>query len=656
MRSFLSMLVALVVLTRPARAEAPRVLPLTAYCAGTLAECAREGAAWSPLSGRVTLEGQLPKGAAPVTLRGALPEGAAGSTATTVRVQGGNNTKRVGVLTGAGLAVVGERTSFAPLWTELPPGASAVLLQVERAPAATVWPFVVHVGSTAALAADLTGRIVPPAALVCWALVIALLQILGAVEARNRLGSLLVAGTSATFAIRTFVMQRHWVAWWTLASVRVGHALEYASLPVAVMFVDAFYRWVAGLDPKAPATRAYQAAGMVLTVVCFLVPMGGAGDTVLLRTLQAFVLVGAARIVWAVRTALVAAHESERPLVAIGVGTLVLSGLVDIYVSQTTNDFFLGVGFVACGFIVETICQALIVAKRSSRAHDRVDELAGELEGKNAKLEESNAVLEAELAERRRVQGELDHATQQLTHAENMATLGMLMAGIAHDLRNPLNYVQSAASQLEDSLAGLSSADESERTAAVGSVATATRWVRQGMTTMDAISLAMRNQARGGNADLEVVNLRDVVNEALLLCRSRTTLCTLEVQVAEAAVYADPTGVGQIVMNLVSNAADALMERRERDRAQPAKILVRGLVEKDGFALEVHDSGPGIPEELRTKILEPFFSTKPRGQGTGLGLAIVQRVVRQHKATLTIERSEPLGGALFRLRFPGASS
>jgi signal transduction histidine kinase len=653
MRSFGWVILALVALTRPARADVPRAVPMVSYCVGALAECARAGATWAPLSLRASLESQLPKGNAPVTLRGAIPSGA---NATTARVQGGNNTKRIGVLAGASLVAAGDRRAFAPLWIELPPGATDLLVQVERAPAVTMWPFVVHVGATAALAADLAARIVPPAALVCWALVIALLQLLGAVEARNRLGSLLVAGTSAAFAARTFVMQRHWVEWWTLASVRVGHAVEYASLPVAVMFVDAFYRWVAGLDAKANATRIYQAVGMLLTVLCFVVPMGSAGDLPLLRTLQIFVLLGAGRIVWAVRAALAHAHASERPLVAGGVGALVVSGLVDIYVSQTTNDFFLGVGFVACGFIVETICQALIVAKRSSRAHDRVDELAGELEAKNVKLQESNEVLEAELAERRRVQGELDHATQQLTHAENMATLGMLMAGIAHDLRNPLNYVQSAASQLEESLGPLAAPEEPARTKALESVATATRWVRQGTTVMDAISLAMRNQSRGGNADLEVVNLREVVGEALLLCRSRTSLCTVDVQITEAAVYADPTGVGQIVMNLVSNAADALMERREADRSSPTKILVRASATASGFVLEVHDSGAGIPESLRTKILEPFFSTKPRGQGTGLGLAIVQRVVRQHNATLSVERSEVLGGALFRMRFPGGAS
>jgi len=322
-------------------------------------------------------------------------------------------------------------------------------------------------------------------------------------------------------------------------------------------------------------------------------------------------------------------------------------------VSQTTNDFFLGIGYVGCGFVVQTICQALIVAKRSSSAHDRVDELAGELEAKNAMLERSNEILEAELSERRRLQGELEGATKQLTQAENMATLGMLMAGIAHDIRNPLNYVRGAVESLEEAIPALASDDPEVRTRGIETVSTSTRWVRQGAATMDAISIAMRNQSRGGSADFEVVGLRDVASEALLLCASSARVCTVEVQVSERAVYADATGLGQLIMNLFSNAADALTEARERDRAAPMRILVRGLVEDGGATLEVHDSGPGIPEALRASILEPFFSTKPRGQGTGLGLAIVQRVVERHGGSLEVGRSEELGGARFTFRWSG---
>jgi len=141
------------------------------------------------------------------------------------------------------------------------------------------------------------------------------------------------------------------------------------------------------------------------------------------------------------------------------------------------------------------------------------------------------------------------------------------------------------------------------------------------------------------------------VNEALLLCRSRTKLCELEVDVQDTSIVADATGVGQFVMNLVSNAADALVEAKAKGQCDDPRIRVHAAVTDGEVCFEVHDSGPGIPEALRTKILEPFFTTKPRGQGTGLGLAIVQRVVKQHGGRLQIARSDALGGARFAARW-----
>jgi two-component system, sensor histidine kinase PhcS len=225
----------------------------------------------------------------------------------------------------------------------------------------------------------------------------------------------------------------------------------------------------------------------------------------------------------------------------------------------------------------------------------------------------------------------------------------MLMAGIAHDLRNPLNYVQGAAEQLREAIPGLRSEEGTAREKTVARVEKVVGWVEQGTASMDAISLAMRNQARGGGEAFEAVALREVVNEALLLCRSRTKLCELEVEVEDVTVHADPTGLGQLVMNLVSNAADALGEARATLPAVNPRIRVSARAAGDRCTIAVEDSGTGVPEELRAKILEPFFTTKPRGQGTGLGLAIVQRVVKQHGGELAVGTSRELGGAAFEM-------
>ena len=236
-----------------------------------------------------------------------------------------------------------------------------------------------------------------------------------------------------------------------------------------------------------------------------------------------------------------------------------------------------------------------------------------------------------------------------------MLLLLLLFPVVRYDLRNPLNYVQGAAEQLREAIPSLRSGDEGVREKSLIRVEKVVGWVEQGTASMDAISLAMRNQARGGGAALETMNLRDVVNEALLLCKSRLAGCDVNVAVQNTTIVADPTGVGQLVMNLVSNAADALKEAQEKAPRDSHEIRVVGAVADGQVILEVHDSGPGIPDQLRAKILEPFFTTKPRGQGTGLGLAIVQRVVKQHGGSLQIARSDALGGASFLVRWGGVS-
>jgi signal transduction histidine kinase len=278
------------------------------------------------------------------------------------------------------------------------------------------------------------------------------------------------------------------------------------------------------------------------------------------------------------------------------------------------------------------------IAREASEKARKVSEQARDISDKAA------AAIAAELEERRRLQGELQVATEHLVQAEKLTTLGTLMAGIAHDLRNPLNHLVGAAEHLREALQELRAG--SGGTAALDRAWRVLGWVEQGTGKMDAISRAMRNQARGVT-EREDVNLREVVDEALLLCASRTKLDEVTVEVPEATVRVDPTGVGQLVMNLCSNAADALTELRQQDPSHQGHILLRGLVQDRFVRLEVHDNGAGVPQELRERVLEPFFTTKTRGQGTGLGLAIAQRVVQCHGGTLTVGQSEILGGALF---------
>jgi two-component system NtrC family sensor kinase len=101
--------------------------------------------------------------------------------------------------------------------------------------------------------------------------------------------------------------------------------------------------------------------------------------------------------------------------------------------------------------------------------------------------------------------------------------------------------------------------------------------------------------------------------------------------------------LNQVVMNIVSNAADAITGR--------GRIDITATAEGDAYLIVIEDSGAGIPEDLQERVFEPFFTTKPIGSGTGLGLAIAYTVVQAHKGAITVGPS-PLGGACFRISVP----
>ncbi|MFW5921518.1 MAG: ATP-binding protein, partial [Polyangiales bacterium] len=112
-------------------------------------------------------------------------------------------------------------------------------------------------------------------------------------------------------------------------------------------------------------------------------------------------------------------------------------------------------------------------------------------------------------------------------------------------------------------------------------------------------------------------------------------------------IHADPGKLTQVAVNLLVNAAQAIPDHGGTDH----RVTVRTWDDGDGVVLEVQDTGVGIPEHVRERIFEPFYTNKPRGQGTGLGLSLSLEIVRQHGGEMTVHDS-PGGGSLFRVRFP----
>jgi len=264
----------------------------------------------------------------------------------------------------------------------------------------------------------------------------------------------------------------------------------------------------------------------------------------------------------------------------------------------------------------------------------------------------------------RRAHDDLKNTQQQLVHSEKMASLGRLVAGVAHELNNPISFVygntaalKRYAERLARYLAAIhADIPRDEREALrrelridrllddLPSLIDGT--VEGAERTRDIVDALKRFSATDRD-ERRPFDLVEVIERAVQwVCKAADNQFEVKLNLpASMMVLGSPGQVQQVVMNLVQNAADATENARER------RLGVAGHVEETEAVAEFRDSGPGIPAENLDKLFDPFFTTKPVGRGTGLGLAISYGIVERHGGTLTVG-NHPQGGALFRLRLP----
>jgi two-component system NtrC family sensor kinase len=236
---------------------------------------------------------------------------------------------------------------------------------------------------------------------------------------------------------------------------------------------------------------------------------------------------------------------------------------------------------------------------------------------------------------------ERKRAEEALRQSEKLAALGSLLAGVAHELNNPLSVILGHARLLAQSLQGRAAERAEKITAAAERCARIVRTF-----------LAL---ARQHPPERQGVAVGEIVGEAVELLAYQLRVDSVEVSLDLAddlqRLWADPHQLHQVFVNLITNAHQAM------SRTPPPRrlaITARTDPARARLSITVTDTGPGIPAEVRSRIFEPFFTTKPPGQGTGLGLSLCQGIVEDHGGTLTVE-SAPGHGAVFRIELPVTS-
>jgi len=309
-----------------------------------------------------------------------------------------------------------------------------------------------------------------------------------------------------------------------------------------------------------------------------------------------------------------------------------------------------------------------VIGVRLRLSFNELDQLNAELQRANEGLERD---VEARTQDLRKALEDLRLQQAQLIQSEKMASLGQMVAGVAHEINTPLGYarsnvgvvreslgmvgdlfkayedaVQAKPEAREDRLRDLAQARAVwEPNEGIAEFAALLDDAEHGFEQISELVMSLKDFSRVDRSKTELFDINEGVETALKLChnqmKGRITV-ERDLQPVEPILCA-PSQLNQVFINILNNAAQAI--------DGPGTITVRSQDLGDRVVVAVRDSGIGMDEETRQHIFEPFFTTKPVGQGTGLGLSIVFRIVEDHGGKIEID-SAPGEGTEFRIILP----
>ena len=288
-------------------------------------------------------------------------------------------------------------------------------------------------------------------------------------------------------------------------------------------------------------------------------------------------------------------------------------------------------------------------------------------------LELSARTLEMRVEERTQALSEalseLKETQAQLIQTEKMSSLGQMVAGIAHEINNPISFIQGNIKPLHAYFADISELfdaydkaypspseaivekrEEIDFEFLLEDVAKILASMKMGTERVRDIVVSLRNFSRLDESTIKDVDLSEGLNSTLLILNHRIKqgVKVIKDYVPLPPVMCSPAQLNQVFTNIIANALDAMF-----DADSPTKELLIStrVFDDDRVQVGIKDTGPGMPDEIIAKIFDPFFTTKPVGKGTGLGLGICYKIIQQHRGTLIVN-SEVGSGTEFVITLP----
>lgn len=314
-------------------------------------------------------------------------------------------------------------------------------------------------------------------------------------------------------------------------------------------------------------------------------------------------------------------------------------------------------------------------AQINIHTQDEIGLLATTLQGMATDIRHFLAQQEATLAE-------LQHTQAQLVQSEKMSSLGQLVAGVAHEINNPISFIAGNIGHLsrysEDLLRLMvlyqtwgdihhpkiqAAAAEMDLPFVMEDMPKVLKSMRVGSQRIQDIVRSLRNFSRLDESDVKEVDLHDGIDSTLMILNTRLKEAIHESAIEVIKDYGNIPRIechagqlNQVFMNILSNAIDALEDMRRRRQTSPTAprptIQIQTQVVQTNIQIRIADNGCGIPDAVKKRLFDPFFTTKPIGKGTGLGLAIsYQVIVERHQGKL-ICLSEPNQGTEFIIHIP----
>jgi PAS domain S-box-containing protein len=293
-----------------------------------------------------------------------------------------------------------------------------------------------------------------------------------------------------------------------------------------------------------------------------------------------------------------------------------------------------------------------------------------EIRIQSEELQEINSNLELQKTELEKTLQELRKTQAQLIQSEKMASLGVLTAGVAHEINNPINYINSALEGLQITLSDFlqifykyEEIDLQNVEIMLSEIATLKQNLefpilkdgirvlvenmQTGISRITEIVRSLRTFSRIDENDLRLSNIHEIIDTTLVMLHNQYKG---RIEIVKnygdiSSVFCYPGKLNQVFMNLFSNAIQAIEAKGE------IEIFTTLCANNDMLQIRIKDSGTGIPPEIKGKIFEPFFTTKEAGKGIGLGLSITYGIIKQHNGFIEV-KSEVGQGTEFSINIP----